>query len=296
MRRPHRRRAGEPRIPTWLLVTGVVLLLGAAGWLFVTGENDSRSDDDPATTTTATTSTEASDQNELQLPDPSDLETGDGSSAAASSANGDSSSATSSPASLAALRGMRIALAGSASAAPSRASDSTVPVGTLRMPCAAEADESRAALEAALLAALTRALEQAGATVVHADDPAACVDVRARRLQGTDIGLVVEAADESGILAYAGRPARGAQPAPQSTVLARELATSIGSDASTPTATRALRTHMERVGAIDLAGGAPLAYLSIPLVTMDRAARDELVAALVTGTARFAVRADSGTT
>ncbi len=283
--------SGRPRpggVPTWLLVVGVVLALGGSAWLFAAERG---ADDGDSTNVEAPSDGDdrRDDSNDvLVLPDPEDAATDDADDEADADDSADDE--TDRSALVANLRGRRVALAAASASAPG-SKMRIVRIGSLRLPCAALADDGRAANEGAFIDELRSRLDDAGAVVVRADEPAACLDVRARRMRDADLALVVAAGSGDEAHVFAGQPTLGTNNERQSTALAQELAASLELDGvANARRTDAVRRRVLRTGALDIAGGSAVALLELPA---DQLGGDS-AAAIVEALALVLSRADVG--
>lgn len=281
----------RPRVPLWLLAAIVAACLATAAWLFWA---DSRLEDGTARDAQATEERELA-EGVLEVPEEDDDTDGGPTGADRRSEEGrerldddaiedgetraeDLDDATGTdeplPAILEHLAGRTIVLA-AASANAQGDEDRLVRVGNLRVPCAAAADADRIGAELALIRRLRRVLDRAGARVVLVtaeDGSAGCVDARVRRLEQGDLALVVRVGGDA-TLVYAARPTKATDPASRraSNAFAAELAGVLGLERPGSSASRHAASMLARAGAIDLDGGAAVAFVE-PVATSDDAA------------------------
>lgn len=290
-RRPPRRR----RVPTALLALATIVALLAAGWLFAAGGGD-----DPGGSTPDVPEPDREQaEGVLDLPDeeePTDARRRGGEGRdrlddpddeGPSDPEDAEEAQEDLPAIAANLEGVRVAVGTASAPAPGNV-QRRVAIGGLRVRCADAVDRAREVQEAAVVAALTDLVERAGGRVERSDAPPACVDERARRLHRGTLGVVVSAQD--GRLATAGRAARG-EGDRGSRTLASELAATLDLDAPTPAELTAARRRATSGGAIDLPGGAAVAWVEFD-AGLDEAGVEELARALLQGLAATAARAD----
>jgi hypothetical protein len=209
---------GGPRLPTWLLVAFVAGCIGGAAWLFLAGGIDGGDGGDRAKESAAEVDPDRP-EGVLVVPDddePTDerrrgeqgrerIDPEDAVAPAEGPREDDDARLPELPAVLGALRGRSVALL-AASAPGDGDIDRTVSIAGVDAPCAALADAARAQVERELLDRVAGLLDRAGAGVVRADAPDACVDARVRRAQQADLVLALRAgtADDEVV---AGRPA-----------------------------------------------------------------------------------------
>lgn len=275
----------------------VVLALGGAAWLFVAGDDDSRTQNSPKSTRGAADDDTA--EGVLSLPkgeDPTDARRrGDegrdrvdpeADSMSDATPDDEDSPAEQLPAVLANLKGETIALGVASAATPGDAARK-VKVGDIRVPCGGGADPARARIELDLVDRLTRVLERAGATVVRTDSPAACVDVRARRAHDADLAVIVRHGSTDTARVMSGRATRTATDASAATSRSMQLAGEIAATAfdaarySSPK-TAADRRALNQSGALDVLGGGAMAYVELPVRVAPIGERDQLALAIAT--------------
>lgn len=263
-------------IPSWLLAVPVVAALGGAGWLFLAGDDDRREGRQ-----TDTTPREQADD-VLSVPEPDEDATspgrredrgrerldegrGDDGDASTDDEPADEDDTGEDDEVREVLRGRRITFsAASVSAAGDR--DRLVGAGGLRIPCASMANAAQLELEQELLERLRERFAASGAVVRTLPDTSggSCVDVRMRVLERAEFAIVVRAGDVREPRVLAARPAAGVTAAgtADSVALARELATALGIGEA-ETASSATESLLARVAAVDLRGGAAVAFVDL---------------------------------
>lgn len=293
---------GGPRLPTWLLVAFVAGCIGGAAWLFLAGGIDGGDGGDRAKESAAEVDPDRP-EGVLVVPDddePTDerrrgeqgrerIDPEDAVAPAEGPREDDDARLPELPAVLGALRGRSVALL-AASAPGDGDIDRTVSIAGVDAPCAALADAARAQVERELLDRVAGLLDRAGAGVVRADAPDACVDARVRRAQQADLVLALRAgtADDEVV---AGRPAaaRAAVPA-SSAAFARELAARTGASDASRTGGAAQRS-LESATTVG-ARRPPTALLDLDLRGATADELDELALELATALAVTSSRAD----
>lgn len=276
-----------------MLAAVAVGALAVAGWLFLAGDGD----DDRERTGAPVPRDREQAEGVLDLPDeeePTDSRRrGEGGRSRLDDRpepedGGDAEAAERLPRIAVNLEGVRIGL-GAASAPVPGDSKRRVPIGDLRLRCGASVAPRLASREAAVLDALTRLLDRAGARVVRIDRPPACVDARARRLDATRLGVVVGATATDPLVAPGRSVAAAGDPA--SATLARELAAAEVGTLATGAALAEARRRATSAGALDLPGNGAVAWVEFD-AALGAAKVDELARALLEGLAATAARAD----
>jgi hypothetical protein len=288
-------------MPTPLLVVFVLLCLGGAAWLFTSElRNTASQDAEPATEEPQGGGERERAEGVLSLPRregaTDERRRGDDGREridpdATIRPGADQPRRPELPRVLASVRGREVALL-VASVPGSGEADRRVPIGGLQVRCAGAADPARESDERDLLDRVARVLERAGARVLRAERPAACIDARVRRLHAADLAVVLRA-DPGDRRVFAGRPAGGATDAdPRSRALARELAAALDVESVSGLGRAADRDLVTEVGAIDLPGGAAVALVMVDARGRDAAARDALALEIATALGVAASRAD----
>jgi hypothetical protein len=289
-------------MPTPLLVVFVLLCLGGAAWLFTSELRNGPSQDAEPATEAAPEAGDGREQAEgvLSLPrregatderrrgdDGRERIDPDGT----LRPDGQQPRRAELPRELANLHEREVALL-VASGPGAGAADRRVPIGGLQVRCAGAADPARAPDERDLLDRVAGVLERAGARVIRAEQPAACIDARVRRLHAADLALVLRV-DPGDARVFTGRPAGGATTTdPRSRALATEIAAALNVASVSGLGRPADRDLVTEAGAIDLPGGAAVALVRVDARGRDTAARDALALELATALGVAASRAD----
>lgn len=260
----------------------VLLALGGATWLFATGDEDAP-DQSAQQAPAATTPADDRIDGVLSLPSDTTAKPTDSRRRGTQGRDRiDPESAVTSPdaptdddepddarpAVLANLKGQTIALGAASSPTPGSPTR-LVQVGELKVPCGGGADPSRATVELDLIARLDKVLTDAGARVTLVDDPAACVDVRARRAKAADMTIIVRHGDSAAARVFPGRATRvSTKVAPATAPTARltnEIAiAAFGLKAATAARNASDRLVLNQAGAFDLTGGSAMTLVELP--------------------------------